>query len=213
MFAFRKEKDRSVVSVASCSEKGSRIEYIQHPWTKCWPGYNVFLDEGNQCVTHALHFSWCLKYHSFRVRSRITQSSVPHVFGPLESGSGSISQRYRSWSGSFYHQAKILRKTLIPTVLWLLLDFLSMKNGVNVPSKSNKQKNFFLIPGSGSGYICQRPRSADPDPDQHQNVMDAEHESVNISFILSKHRCSSNNGSRRLHSNSQDIQVNTTEHW
>jgi hypothetical protein len=32
----------------------------------------------------------------------------------------------------------------IPTVLWLLLDFLSLKNDVNVPSKSNKQKFFFL---------------------------------------------------------------------
>jgi hypothetical protein len=38
-------------------------------------------------------------------------------FGPP----GSICQRYGS--GSFYHQAKIVRKTLIPTVLHLLLDF------------------------------------------------------------------------------------------
>jgi hypothetical protein len=36
----------------------------------------------------------------------------PHVFGP--SGSGSVSKIYGS--GSFYHQAKIVRKTLIPTV-------------------------------------------------------------------------------------------------
>jgi hypothetical protein len=42
------------------------------------------------------------------------------------------------------HQAKIVRNTLIPTVLRLLLDFLSLKNDVNVHSKSNKQKNFFL---------------------------------------------------------------------
>ncbi len=35
-------------------------------------------------------------------------------------------------------QAKIVRKTLIPTDLWLILDFLSMKNDVNVPSKSNQ---------------------------------------------------------------------------
>jgi hypothetical protein len=42
-------------------------------------------------------------------------------------------------SGSFYHQAKIVRKTLIPTGLWLLFEFLSLKNDVNVPSKSNKQ--------------------------------------------------------------------------
>jgi hypothetical protein len=49
----------------------------------------------------------------------------PHVFGP--SGSGSTSQRYGSGSGSgsgscsgsgsFYHHAKIVRKTLIPTIL------------------------------------------------------------------------------------------------
>jgi hypothetical protein len=42
------------------------------------------------------------------------------------------------------------KKTLIPTALWLLFDFLSLKNDVNVPvpSKSNKQKNFikkFLV--------------------------------------------------------------------
>jgi hypothetical protein len=45
-------------------------------------------------------------------------------------------------SGSLYHHAKIVKKTLIPTVLWLLYDFLSLKNDVNIPSKSNKQKNF-----------------------------------------------------------------------
>jgi hypothetical protein len=37
-----------------------------------------------------------------------------HVFGP-GSGSGSFRQRYGS--GSFYHQAKIVRKTLIPNAL------------------------------------------------------------------------------------------------
>ncbi len=67
----------------------------------------------------------------------------------------------------------------MPTVLWLLLDFLSLKNVVNVPSKSNKQKTFFLIcfcwalEGPASGSISQRYGSADPDP--HQNVMDPEH--------------------------------------
>ncbi len=34
---------------------------------------------------------------------------------------------------------------MIPTVLWLLFDFLSLKNDVIVPSKSNKQKYFFFI--------------------------------------------------------------------
>jgi hypothetical protein len=39
----------------------------------------------------------------------------PYVFEPP----GSINKRYgsRSGSGSFYHQAKIVRKTLIPSVL------------------------------------------------------------------------------------------------
>jgi hypothetical protein len=41
--------------------------------------------------------------------------SDPYVFRLPGSGSGSISQRYGS--GSFYHQAKIVRKTLIPTAL------------------------------------------------------------------------------------------------
>jgi hypothetical protein len=52
---------------------------------------------------------------------KYTYSTVPdpHVFGPP--GSGSASQRYGSGSGSgfFYHQAKIVRKTLTP----ILLDF------------------------------------------------------------------------------------------
>jgi hypothetical protein len=33
---------------------------------------------------------------------------------------------------------------LIPTALRLLFDFLSLKNYVNVPSKTYKQKNFFF---------------------------------------------------------------------
>ncbi len=41
--------------------------------------------------------------------------------------------------------SKKVRKTLIATVLWLFLDFLTLKkNDVNVPSTSNKQKNFFV---------------------------------------------------------------------
>ncbi len=128
------------------------------------------------------------------VRIRIRNTSVadpdppdPHVFGPP--GSGSTSKRYGSGSGSFCHHAKIVTKTLIPTILWLFLTFLSLKNDVNVPSKSNKQKklcqkiSFLLaswrsmteIAGSGSGSISQRHGSADPDPDPPQNVMDPQH--------------------------------------
>ncbi len=43
----------------------------------------------------------------------------------------------RYGSGSFHHQAKIVRKTLIPSVLGLLYNFISLKNDVNVSSKSN----------------------------------------------------------------------------
>ncbi len=74
----------------------------------------------------------------FRVASRYRPQGIylpgsvpdpdPHVFGPH--GSGSISQRYGSGPGYFCQLAKIVRKTLIPTVLWLLLDFLSLKNDV-----------------------------------------------------------------------------------
>ncbi len=42
----------------------------------------------------------------------------------------------------------IVRKTLMPTVLWLLYYFLAKKNYVNVPSKSKRQKHFltkFLV--------------------------------------------------------------------
>jgi hypothetical protein len=51
---------------------------------------------------------------------------------------GSISTRYGS--GSFCHQAKIVRKPLIRTVFWLLYDYLPLKNYVNVASKSKNQK-------------------------------------------------------------------------
>ncbi len=91
----------------------------------------------------------------------------PHVFGPP--GSGSNGQRYGSGSGpgSFYHHAKIVRKTLIPTILWLFWLFI-FKKWCKCPSKSNKQKIFILfsvllaswrsmtkIAGSGSGFISQ----------------------------------------------------------
>jgi len=66
-----------------------------------------------------------------------------YVFGLP--GSGFISTGYGSGSGSFYNQAKKLRKTLISTVLRLLYDFLSLKNGVNVASKSTKQNNLEKI--------------------------------------------------------------------
>jgi hypothetical protein len=47
-------------------------------------------------------------------------------------------------SGSFYHQARIIRKILITTAFWLLFDFLSSKNDVNVPSKSTVRSRRLL---------------------------------------------------------------------
>ncbi len=105
-----------------------------------------------------------------------------YVFGPPGSGFRSVSQRYGS--GSFYHRAKIVRNTMIPTVLRLLYDILSLKNNVNVPTKSNKQenleKNCVLLVSwrsmekiAGSGSISHRHGSGDPDP--YQNVTDPQH--------------------------------------
>ncbi len=41
----------------------------------------------------------------------------PYVFGPPGSASGSVCHKYVSGSGPFHHQAKIVRKSLISTVL------------------------------------------------------------------------------------------------
>jgi hypothetical protein len=43
-------------------------------------------------------------------------------------------------AGSFHHQAKIVRKTLISTGLRPLYDFLSLKNDVNAASKVVSKK-------------------------------------------------------------------------
>ncbi len=95
---------------------------------------------------------------------------VPHVFGPP--GSGSISQRYGSGfgsgSGSFYHHAKIVRKTLILTILWLFLTFYLWK----VPSKSNKQKKIVFVGILKVTDENSRIRIQDPDPDPLVRGMD-----------------------------------------
>ncbi len=59
------------------------------------------------------------RYYAAVLRIRIRRMFM----GPLGSGSGSISTRFGSGSGFFYHQAKIVRKTLISTVLWPLSGF------------------------------------------------------------------------------------------
>ncbi len=82
------------------------------------------------------------------------------------SGSGSISQRYRSRSRYFYHEAKVVRKTLIPSVLRLLFWEMYLQK---VTSRKTDENRF------GSGSISQSHVSVDPDPDPHQNVMDPQH--------------------------------------
>ncbi len=111
----------------------------------------------------------------------------PYVFGPH--GSGFISHRYGigsgSGSGSFYHQAKIVRKTLMPTVLGLLYDFLSLKIYVNIPSKRKKQTIWRPLTkiiagsvsasGSGSESASGIRRWGSADLDPYQNFMDPQH--------------------------------------
>ncbi len=52
--------------------------------------------------------------------------SVGMFLGPSRSASGSVSHKYGSGSEFFHHQAKIVRITLISTVLWLLHEFLTV---------------------------------------------------------------------------------------
>ncbi len=49
-------------------------------------------------------------------------------------------------SGSFHHKAKIAGKTLISTVLWLLNEFWSLKNDVNVPLFRIRIRMFLGLP-------------------------------------------------------------------
>ncbi len=96
-------------------------------------------------------------------------------------GSGSVP--LTNGSGSFYHQAKIVIKTLIPAVIWLLYDFLSQKNDVNVlyirkvKSRKMQKKIVFCwrIEGQGRKQQDPDPLVRGPDPDPYQNVTDPQH--------------------------------------
>ncbi len=85
---------------------------------------------------------------------------ITHDGGIRPPGSGSVSQRYGS--GSFHNEAKILRKTWISTALWLLTDFLAMKNDVNV-TLTDPDTDPALF---GSLLFRQKYGSEDPDPYQ-----------------------------------------------
>ncbi len=84
-------------------------------------------------------------------------------------GSGSVNQIYGSGSGSgsFYHQAKIVRKILISTVLWLVDEFLSLKTDENVPSIRNKKKLIFCW-----HLESHWRKEQDPNPDPYVSVTD-----------------------------------------
>ncbi len=56
-------------------------------------------------------------------------------------GYGSVSQMYGSGSGSIYHQANIVQKPWFQLLCDPFIDFSSLKNYVNVPSKSINQIN------------------------------------------------------------------------
>ncbi len=80
---------------------------------------------------------------------------------PAPSASGSVSHKYGSGSGSgsFHHQAKIARNNLISTVLWLLYNFLSLKNDVNIlvfriRIRIRIRRSELRIRGSGSVPTC-----------------------------------------------------------
>ncbi len=85
--------------------------------------------------------------------------SVPYVFGPPGSVSGSVSHKYGSCSVPFIHQAKIVRKTLIlycfVTSLWPFI-FKEWCKCTSVPNPYQKCHGFpTLLPGyrSGSTYL------------------------------------------------------------
>ncbi len=107
----------------------------------------------------------------------------PHRLPPRQScGSRSTGSTCFWASGSFYHHAKIVRKTLIPTILWLLTFYL-WKMMYMYLQKVIRRIFFIIIfllaswrsmtKIAGSGSINQRHGSADPDP--HQNVMDPQY--------------------------------------
>ncbi len=92
----------------------------------------------------------------------------PYVFGPPGSASRSVICVYGSGFGSFHNEPKNEEKPWFIPFLLLFYDFLSLKNGVNVPSKRNKHKNlkkkaYFLLASwrtltkrAGSWSVCQR---------------------------------------------------------
>jgi hypothetical protein len=128
-----------------------------------------------------------LEAKTFKPRGNSVGNPDPHVFGPPKSGS--ISQRYGSWSGSFPFLIKVLSglkqclQNKILTQIFAKIKFFrlkiiclqvirkymkifyffaflkSLKKGVGSGLRSGFRARF------GSGSISQRYGSADPEPD------------------------------------------------
>jgi hypothetical protein len=82
-----------------------------------WYGYRNVAEESDEegyQTYHGRQVPANISYIGLRNSVADPDPSDPYVFGPP--GSGSMSQRHKSGSISFYHQAQIARKTLIPTV-------------------------------------------------------------------------------------------------
>ncbi len=91
----------------------------------------LIISNPNHDKRHTIR-SFCKNYkYEFVVSSVPDPEPDPRLFWPPGSGSGSTIQRCGSksgsgsgsGSGSFYHHAKIIRKILNPTILWLFLTF------------------------------------------------------------------------------------------
>ncbi len=121
-----------------------------------WPAYSSKTDHfctflvvsGEQATTIFASFHTVPKYlilYPYKPVLRIRMflgllDPDPDVFGPPGSGSGYISTKYGSGSGSFNNQEKLVWKTLIPTVLWLFLWHFIFEKSCKCSFKSNKQK-------------------------------------------------------------------------
>ncbi len=126
-------------------------------WRTCW--------RGSARARRSRATEPCSGWSSSGPSSRRSGSKI---LNPLNQCSGSVCF-WASWIriflyGTFYQQAKKLRKTLISTVLWILCEFLSLKNDLNVPSKGISIKNLLqhyllltswrsLTKRAGSGFV------------------------------------------------------------
>ncbi len=145
---------------------------VWHVWFT--PGYKLYL-LFFAALDLASDVDTCLEMRKI-IFSSIADPKCGRLFQQC-CGSGSV---LFGSPGSFYHQTKIIRKTLISTILWLFYDFLSLKNDVNAPvfrSLIQIRIHMFLVlldPHSdlfvrcGCGCGCG---SSDP----YQNVTDPQH--------------------------------------